>query len=116
MKDFVLPIVLAVIASNAVFGTIQFFVTRHDTKKKEKTAGDKSDAEIRSTLVKLEMHTTRVELLIMIKLFPTEQQEILKIARRYFAELHGDWYVTGIFNHWLEEHGVGNPDWFHPEA
>jgi hypothetical protein len=96
-----MTIVLAVLASNALFAFVQFMITRHDTKK-----------NIKGKLTLLEKDVLRTQLLLLILMKPEEQQEILTIAEHYFADLHGNWYMTSIFNKWLEQNVIAEPDWF----
>lgn len=64
----------------------------------------------------IEKDVLRSQMLMMIKLFPDEQQEILKLAEHYFGDLHGNWYLTTMFNKWLEEHDIARPEWFKEES
>ncbi len=101
MSDTTTTIVLAVIGSNALFAFLQFLIGRHDTKK-----------NIKGKLTVLEKDVLRTQLLLLILLKGEEKQEILTIAEHYFKELHGDWYMTSIFNKWLKEKTIAEPDWF----
>ena len=101
MSDTTATIVLAVIGSNALFAFIQFLITRHDTKK-----------SIKGKLIVLEKDVLRTQLLLLILLKGEEKQEILTIAEHYFKDLHGDWYMTSIFNKWLKEKDIAEPEWF----
>lgn len=61
---------------------------------------------------KFEKDILRTQMLMMLKLFPEEKQEILKLAEHYFGDLNGNWYLTTMFNHWLEAHKIARPEWF----
>lgn len=100
-KQLITTIVLAILASNGFFATVQFFVTRHDTKK-----------NVKDKLVRLEKDGLRTQLLLMILMKPEEKKEILTLAQHYFVDLEGNWYMTDIFKKWLKEKGHSNPDWF----
>ena len=104
MSDTTTTIVLAVIGSNALFAFLQFLIGRHDTKK-----------NIKGKLTVLEKDVLRTQLLLLILLKGEEKQEILTIAEHYFKELHGDWYMTSIFNKWLKEKTIAEPEWFNNE-
>lgn len=54
----------------------------------------------------------RTQMLLMLKDFPEEKQEILKLAQHYFGDLQGNWYLTTMFNQWLEDNGIAKPEWF----
>ena len=101
MSDTTSTIVLAVIGSNALFAFLQFLIGRHDTKK-----------NIKGKLTVLEKDVLRTQLLLLILLKGEEKQEILTIAEHYFKDLHGDWYMTSIFNKWLKEKTIAEPEWF----
>lgn len=104
MSDTTTTIVLAVIGSNALFAFLQFLIGRHDTKK-----------NIKGKLTVLEKDVLRTQLLLLILLKGEEKQEILTIAEHYFKDLHGDWYMTSIFNKWLKEKTIAEPEWFDNE-
>ena len=101
MATSIITIVSAIIASQAVFGFIQFMITRRDTKK-----------NVYGKLTMLEKDVLRTQLLLLILMRPEEQQEILTIAEHYFGDLKGDWYMTSIFNKWLIISEIAEPDWF----
>ena len=101
MAASIITIISAVIASQAVFGFIQFLITRRDTKK-----------NVYGKLKQLEKDGLRTQLLLLILMRPEEQQEIMTIAEHYFADLKGDWYMTSIFNKWLLISEIAEPDWF----
>ena len=101
MSDTTTTIFLSVIGSNALFAFLQFLIGRHDTKK-----------NIKGKLTGLEKDVLRTQLLLLILLKGEEKQEILTIAEHYFKDLHGDWYMTSIFNKWLKEKTLAEPEWF----
>ena len=96
--------IIAVIGSTALSQLIQFFVSRHDSKKR-----------IPEKLETLEKDTIRTQLLFLIQLTPEEIQEILTVAKHYFGVLNGDWYMTSIFNKWLVRNKIAEPEWFDKE-
>jgi hypothetical protein len=100
-NNLITTIVLAILASNGAFALVQFLITRHDTKK-----------NIKGKLDRLEKDGLRTQLLLMIMLKGDEKKEILTLGQHYFDDLHGNWYMTDIFNKWLEEKGHSKPDWF----
>lgn len=99
-------IVVAVLASNALFAFLQFLITRHDTAK-----------NIKGKLVLLEKDGLRTQLLLLLLLMPEEKKEILTIAEHYFVKppngLGGNWYMTSLFDKWINEKLDGvKPEWF----
>lgn len=81
-----------------------YLINRHD----ERTG-------IIKRLDRNERDNCRIQLLIMLNHYPTEISEIMTLAERYFKDLNGDWYMTSIFNKWLESNGIARPEWFNKE-
>ena len=98
-------IILAVLGSTALSSLIQFLIKRYDEKKD-------ANFNVREKLTTLEKDTLRTQMLLMILMKPEEKKEILTIGEHYFKELKGDWYMTSIFNKWLESSGTAEPEWF----
>lgn len=61
----------------------------------------------------IEMDTTRIQLITLIREDPDNTESILKIARHYFVDLSGDWYATALFNDWCAERDI-HVDWAMP--
>ena len=99
MSSTIVTIIGAVLASNALFGFIQFIITRRDNG-------------IKKAMIRLERDVLRTQLLVMVVLKPDESQEILTLAEHYFKDLKGDWYMTSIFYKWLLESDIAEPEWF----
>lgn len=83
-----------------------FFINRHDQKK-----------GLESKLQTLEKDGLRTQLLMLMLLKPESTQEIMTIGQHYFSKkdvggLEGNWYMTSLFNHWLQENGNAKPEWF----
>ncbi len=108
MNSTIVTIICAVLASNALFGFIQFAITRKDTKKNYEGRLKSFDKALKL----LEKDILRTQLLVLIVLKPEESQEILTIAEHYFKDLNGNWYMTSIFNKWLIDQDIASPDWF----
>ena len=104
-----IQIFIAIIGSTAVATLVQFFVTRHDNRK-----------NVSDKLKHLERDVLRTQLLLLILLRPGETQEILTIAEHYFSKppkgLGGNWYMTSLFNKWVDENGLAEPEWFNKEG
>ncbi len=54
---------------------------------------------------KLELSNTRLELTTLIVHNPDNIIEIEKVARYYFIDLGGDWYMSQIYSTWAREYG-----------
>ena len=106
-------ILLGLLGGGNLILFIKFLIERHD-RKKERV--EDQDAEgMKKRLLILERDGLRTQLLLLILLRPTEQTEVLRLAEHYFKDLKGNWYMTSIFNKWLEDIGVAEPDWFDKE-
>lgn len=102
-------LLLTVLGGGNLILFIKFLIERHDRKK------ERDDDKIKDTLAKLEKDGLRTQLLLLILLKPEEQTEILRLAERYFKILKGNWYMTSIFNKWLEDEKVAEPEWFNKQ-
>lgn len=113
MIDILLGLIGAVLGS----GIIQFFVTRHDAKKKESI--EEKLKPIESKLDKIideqktsEKDALRTQLLVMMTTLPNNHEEIMTLAERYFGQLKGDWFYSSLFAKWLKENDIEKPIWF----
>lgn len=98
-------IIVAVLGGLNITQLVIFLVNRHDSKK-----------NVEGKLTTLEKDVLRTQLLFLITMRSTEKQEIMTVAEHYFGKLHGDWYMTSVFNQWLAESGDAKPDWFDKEG
>lgn len=94
-------IIITVVSSTAISQLIQFLINRHDAKK-----------NVGHRLAILEKDGIRTQLLLLLLFSPEEKKEILTIAQHYFEKLDGNWYMTTMFNGWLEKTGIAKPEWF----
>ena len=108
MSASIITIIVAVVGSNALFGFIQFLLSRRDKRKN-------ITEKISNQLSRQEKDILRTQLLVLIALRPKEQQEILTVAEHYFGDLKGNWYMTSLFNKWLLDSDIASPDWFDSE-
>lgn len=76
-------------------------------------SGRKSElAEIAEIVRDSQQGLVRLQLLNLIQHAPDMHAEIMEVARRYFDELGGNWYMESIFTEWASEQGVPLPAWF----
>ena len=120
MIELLLGLIGAVLGS----GIIQFFVTRHDSKKKESIEEKLKPIEdkfkpIETKLDKIideqktsEKDALRTQLLVMMTVLPDNHEEIMTLAQRYFSVLKGDWFYSSLFAKWLKENDIEKPIWF----
>ena len=106
-------ILLAVLGGGNLILFIKFLIERHDRKIEQEENNEREG--IRNKLSMLEKDGLRTQLLLLILIRPDEQTEILRLAEHYFKVLKGNWYMTSIFNNWLKDRGIADPDWFDSE-
>lgn len=95
MKEYILPIVLAILGSGAFFSFLQFIITRHDLRKGW-TA----------------QNVDRLQLMVLIADYPRKVDEILKLAEHYFVDLRGNSFLKELFIDWLASQNIEKPEWF----
>lgn len=115
MKELILAIVIAALGSNGLFAVVQLLIKRHDDKKSSKNGTAQAVARIEKRLEVQERDLCRTQMLLLMSNYPAEKSEIMKLGEHYFGTLHGDWYMTGMFNRWLEINEMGKPEWFNPQ-
>lgn len=74
----------------------------------------KADAltKLSKKMDKLERDSCRTQMLMLMSDYPGQTEEIMRLARHYFEDLSGNWYMTSLFNKWLSDNNIGKPEWF----
>lgn len=107
-------LLLAILGGGNVILFIKFLIERYDRKVERKEDNDYKS--IKSTLKKIEKDGIRTQMLVLILLLPQEKKEILTLGEYYFKKppdgLDGNWYMTSIFNGWLDKTKTAKPEWF----
>lgn len=105
-------IVVAIIAGGfsllgGVLGTgfIQFLIKRKDEK-------DNRLGIIEKQLKYISQGNIRLQLIVLINLCPKKHDEIISVAKKYFCDYDGNWYLTDMFVKWLDENDLTYPLWF----
>lgn len=52
-----------------------------------------------------DLQLARIELMNLMDNNPQNVVEIEKVARHYFADLKGDWYMTELYSRWAKQYG-----------
>lgn len=63
------------------------------------------ESQITTSSAEQELNSVRIQLLGLIFHTPENKAEIERVAYHYFRELHGDWYMTGLYSQWAEANG-----------
>lgn len=112
MSDTIIIALLGAFCGSGVMGLIQFLITRKDDKESRLKKVEKEINKVNEDLEQYKIDLTRVQLLLLISLFPYDCNEILKVGEKYFEELKGNWYMGSIFMKWLNEQQLPAPHWF----
>ncbi len=91
-------------------GAAGFFsaqLDKHLDQKLEGLTSQISDLKSESDAAdkKLELSNTRLELTTLIAHTPENVIEIERVARYYFLDLGGDWYMSKIYSDWAKVYG-----------
>lgn len=98
-----------VITAVSIIGAALVAIGTWCTSKINETTNQKLDA-ISSKLDTVEASSTRTQLLTLLSSYPDNEEEILKVARYYFRDLNGDWYMTSLFTRWAAAHDIDISD------
>ena len=105
-------IIIAIVGSGALSALIAGVFNLATSRKSKLNAIEEKLNHLETESRKSEKDALRTQLLLMLKDYPDEKAEILRLAERYFGELKANWYLTPLFNKWLEEYDVAKPEWF----
>ena len=115
-------IIIAILSSGAlsalITGLFQYIQTKKSKKDGlESKVGEiaKQQNEIVERLNTAEKDALRTQLMVLIKDFPDERTDILRLGETYFNKLGGNWILTDIFARWCDANGVQIPSWFNRE-
>lgn len=106
----------------AVCGVLGILITKiFDLISQKKAIENETSAElneIKKALTELSKEVSllkkddlRTQLMVMIRDFPNEKTDILRLGQHYFEDLHGNWVLTNIFTEWLMENDIVIPNW-----
>lgn len=93
-----------IIGAITVIGTAGICVGTWSVTQINADTNSKLDS-ISSQVTELKLSTARSQLLTLMNHYPNNDEEIMKVAKYYFKDLGGDWYMTSLFTKWAEEHG-----------
>lgn len=116
-------IILAAIGSTGLWQFLQFLILNRKKKKfdmdqavqdmqKELSILHGNQEEMKESLAKNERDSVRTQLMLLMSDYPNNTSEIMAVAQHYFDDIGGNWYMTSMFNKWLEKEQIGKPDWF----
>lgn len=104
-----LDIISCILGGGSLVTLLIFLIQRHDTRNNELNRLSKQ-------MDKLEKDIVRTQLLLLMESYqPGQESEIMIVAEHYFTDLDGNWYMTTLFNKFVEENKIAEPDWLKKE-
>lgn len=104
-----LDIISCILGGGSLVTLLIFLIQRHDTRNNELNRLSKQ-------MDKLEKDIVRTQLLLLMESYqPGQESEIMIVAEHYFADLDGNWYMTTLFNKFVEENKIAEPEWLKKE-
>ena len=91
------------VVAGAVAGACSWVSSQFAEAVSRQISGFQQEVELKDK--KQEQSLTRLELIMLMEHDPENNAEIEKVAKRYFVELDGDWYMTGLYSQWAKAHG-----------
>lgn len=104
----VAAVVSAILVIGGAIGGFTAYVSGQIVKKI-----DERIQPLHETVKGIQLDTTRMQLIQMMEHEPEDREGILKLAKYYFVDLGGDWYMTSVFNDWCMERDI-HVDWAMP--
>lgn len=66
---------------------------------------DQLQSEVNDHQREQQLSTTRMELMMLLEHDPDNIVEIEMLAKKYFIDLQGDFYMTNLYSSWAKAHG-----------
>lgn len=107
--------VIAVISSGALSALISGIFTLIQNRKGKLAKIEANIKQLKEQQATAEKDALRTQLLLMIRIYPDEVTDILRLAEHYFKDLEGNWVLTNIFANWMKEKDIQMPAWFKEE-
>lgn len=101
MKEYFIPVLIAVIGSTGFFSFIQFLIQRYGLLQ-----------DLYKKIKYIDQGNIRLQLMVLIHLYPQRDEEIIKLAKQYFCDFQGNYYLTTIFKQYLDDNHLTYPKWF----
>lgn len=98
-QRIVTTITSAGIIIGAFFGCSNYIVSQLDQHIQDQMSDVKED------VAEIKLSSTRNELLLMMRNNPENVIEIERLAKAYFVDMKGDFYMTGLYSDWAKKHG-----------
>lgn len=100
------------IAGGGIYKFIEFLITRKDKKNDKFREIENALARIEGEIKESKQDRCRMQLLNLMQHNPENIDTILMVAKKYFVDLKGNWYMDSMFIEWAGKHNVNLPSWF----
>lgn len=110
--DLLLGVIGSAGLASIVIKIIDVINERQKAKRQRRDEEKQLLEEILHRLQVGEKDDCRQQLLLLMADYPDDVAEIMTIAEHYFKDLNSNWYLTTIFNKWLERKKIARPEWF----
>ena len=107
-----MEIAIAILGSGALSALISGIFGLIQAKKSRSQEIEDELREVKQKLDIAEKDALRTQLMVMIKDYPNEKTDILRLAEYYFVKLEGNWVMSDIFKTWCKSSGTEIPGWF----
>lgn len=104
--DTGISIFVAVISSTALFGFIQYLISRYDRKHDSMNSCKAQLTRIEQKCDRNELAIARLQLFFLMRTQPSNEDAIEATAQRYFIELGGNAEAWAPFYKWATAHKV----------
>ena len=104
---------------------VQFLISRNDKKAKQLNCISDDIKKIKSVIVtkeelnkvneqitSIDRQLDRVQLNLLIKMSPERTEAVMKVAKRYFVEEGGNWYLGELFTNYCRDNNLDIPSWY----
>ncbi len=106
-EDNAVAIILGVLSSNLIFELARYLIGKFNANK----SLDERFKALDKRFDKQEKDVVRLQLMVLMSDFPEKKDEIMEVAKHYFYDLKGNWYMTSMYNEWLKKENIEQPSW-----
>ena len=120
-----MQIILVALGSGGLMTFVQFLISRNDKKAKQLNCISDDIKKIKSVIVtkeelnkvneqitSIDRQLDRVQLNLLIKMSPERAEAVMKVAKRYFVEEGGNWYLGELFTNYCRDNNLDIPSWY----
>ena len=105
-------IIIAIISSGALSALVSGIFGLVQSRKSRQKEIEEDLKAVKEKLDIAEKDALRTQLMVMIKDYPDEKTDILRLGEHYFVKLKGNWVMSNIFREWCDATGTNIPGWF----